>query len=505
MRDSKSPIVQRPLSHIEIRGIVFGVMLALFLAALDQTIVATALPTIGRNFGEIENLSWVVTAYLLTGTAVTPLYGKLSDIHGRRAMLLVGILIFVAGSVACALAPSMTALILGRALQGLGGGGLISLVQTIIADVVSPRERGRYMAYIGTVFATASVGGPVLGGVLAQHLHWTLIFWINVPLGFAALAMSYSRLKRLPRHDRPHKLDIIGAVLMMAAAVLMLLALTWGGTRYPWASTPILSLVTGSAVLWALFAWRLATAPEPFLPLAVLANPVVRYGSAAATCAMGTLIGLTIFVPLYFEAVLRLLADQSGLALIPLMGATVIASTLTGRAMAKVRHYKRMPLSGLSLAIAGMTGLALWPQGLPFWLSALLLACTGAGIGAVFPVATISVQNAVTPHQLGTATAAMNFFRSLGGATMVAAFGAIVLGGVGVAAGSGHGIESLVAAARASGADLASVFRWVFAAAAAILAVGLVFVILLEERTLRSAIPVQTDPLAPAATAVPAE
>ncbi len=190
-----APSEHKPLRHAEVRTVVIGLMLTMFLGALDQTIVATALPTMGRVFQDIENLSWVVTAYLLTATATTPLYGKLSDIYGRRAVMLAGISIFIAGSIACALAPTMTALILGRALQGLGGGGLMSLTQTIIADIVTPRERGRYQGYIGAVFATSSIGGPVLGGVLTEHLDWSLIFWINVPLGLVALAMTNNVLQ----------------------------------------------------------------------------------------------------------------------------------------------------------------------------------------------------------------------------------------------------------------------------------------------------------------------
>ena len=222
-------------------------MLAMFLGALDQTIVATALPTIGRHFGDLGDLSWVVTAYLLTGTAVTPLYGKLSDIHGRRMMMLIAIGLFVAGSLACALAPSMTALVFARALQGLGGGGLIALSQTIIADIVSPRERGRYQGYISAVFAVSSVGGPVLGGFLTQHIDWSLIFWINLPLGLVALGMSSSALKRVPFQARKHRLDVIGALLMVAAAVALLLALSWGGRRFDWISAPTGALLLASA------------------------------------------------------------------------------------------------------------------------------------------------------------------------------------------------------------------------------------------------------------------
>src|SRR6266478_935938 len=199
------------LSHGEIRTIVLGLTLAMFLAALNQTIVATALPTIGRDLRNFEMLPWVVTAYLLTSTAVAPLYGKLSDIHGRRAMMLASIGIFIAGSAACAVARDMIMLVLGRGLQGVGGGGILPLAQAILADAVAPRERGRYQAYMGSVWVTAGLGGPVLGGFLAEHFHWSMIFWINVPVGLVAALMAHKALKRLPRHDHKHKLDLLGA------------------------------------------------------------------------------------------------------------------------------------------------------------------------------------------------------------------------------------------------------------------------------------------------------
>src|SRR3954471_11397106 len=213
------------LGRAEIRSIVIGIMVAMLLAALDQTIIATALPTIGRELHDLEHLSWVVTAYLLASTAVTPLYGKFSDTHGRRVTLLIGIATFIVGSIACALAPTMLALILARGLQGLGGGGLISLAQTIIADLVSPKERSRYQVYFASVFVTSSLIGPVLGGFFAEHLHWSVIFWINLPLGLLALWMTNSSLKRLPRHDRPHRLDLLGAGLLVLATVTFMLAL----------------------------------------------------------------------------------------------------------------------------------------------------------------------------------------------------------------------------------------------------------------------------------------
>src|SRR3954471_11507135 len=245
-----------PLSHAEVRSIIGGInrapprsppppphLAAMLLAALDQTIVATALPTIGRELGDFEHMPWVVTAYLLAATAVTPLYGKFSDTHGRRITLLIGIVAFVLGSIACALAPTMLVLILARLLQGLGGGGLISLAQTIIADIVAPKERGRYQVYIASVFVASSLLGPVLGGLFAEHLHWSVIFWINLPLGALAFFMTNAALKRLPRHDRTHRSDLLGAALLMSATVTLHLALNWGGVRYHWLSLEILGLV----------------------------------------------------------------------------------------------------------------------------------------------------------------------------------------------------------------------------------------------------------------------
>src|SRR5204862_6798905 len=316
--DSPVAAPPAPLDHATIRSIILGILLAMFLAALDQTIVATALPTIGRELGDLEHLPWVVTAYLLTSTAVAPLYGKLSDIYGRRAMLLTTVGLFVAGSVLCAAAPNMLLLILGRGLQGIGGGGILPLCQSVIADVVAPRERGRYQAYMGVVWVSSGVCGPVFGGMLAEHFHWSLIFWVNVPLGLGAALLTHVHLKHIPRHDRRHKLDVLGAALMMASCIPLLLALTWGGTRLPWLSPPILMLIGASFVLSLLFGWRLTRATEPFLPLTVLNHPVMRMGTSSASLSMGVQIGLTIVVPLYFEVAFHLSATESGIALIPI-------------------------------------------------------------------------------------------------------------------------------------------------------------------------------------------
>ena len=473
------------LSHAEIRSIIVGIMLAMFLGALDQTIVATALPTIGVHFGNLSELSWVVTAYLLTGTAVTPLYGKLSDIHGRRVMMMIAILLFVAGSIACALAPSMTALVLGRALQGLGGGGLMALAQTIIGDAVSPRERGRYQGYIGAVFATSSVGGPVLGGFLTEKLDWSLIFWINLPLGAAALAMTWNALKLVPFHPRKHSLDIVGALLMTGAAVALLLMLSWGGRDYAWLSAPILALLAASLVLWVLFAFRLARAEEPFLPLAVLGNKVVRSAALAGACNMGVMVGMTIYTPLYFETVLHMSASESGIALIPMMGATVLWSTISGQLLSRLVHYKRVPYAGTAAAIASLATLTAFPATLPLWAVLTLLFVVGSGLGTVFPISTVCMQNAVQRSQMGIATGAANFFRALFSSLVVAMLGAIVLGHLG--GGNGGGVETL---ARAASADVLTLaFRYVFSACALVLCVGMAFLVSLEERPLRGAAP----------------
>lgn len=472
---------QAPLTHRQIVRIVQGITLAMFLGALDQTIVATALPTIGRHFHNVEDLAWVVTAYLLTGTAATPLLGKLSDMYGRRVVMLSAVAIFIVGSVACALAPDMMTLILARGFQGFGGGALIALSQTVIADIVSPRERGRYQGYIAAVFALSSVGGPVLGGILTEYIDWSLIFWINVPLGALALAMTWHMLKLVPFHKREHKLDAIGAVLMMLASVSLLLALSSGGARYPWLSIEIAALVAASLVLWLLFAVRLARAQEPFLPLNILRNKVVRSATLAGACTMGTLVGMTIFMPLYFEGVMGLTASQSGLALIPMLGATVIGATLTGRALTRMVHYKRIPIVGDIAGIAALAILAIWPSALPLVAVLALMSVIGFAFGMVFPVSTVCMQNAVDRPQMGIATGSANFFRALFSALVVAILGAIVLGGLGGAAGAS--VEMLARSASAN--DLALAFRLVFAACAAVLACGLGFILALEELPLR--------------------
>src|SRR5580704_4476268 len=377
--NSAQPAAEHKLGRREVVAIIGGLALAMFLGALNQTIVATALPTIGRSFDDFENLSWVIIAYLLTSTVVAPLYGKLSDIYGRRGMMLVALGIFMTGSAASAAAPSMLMLILGRGLQGIGGGGIVPLSQSIIADAVPPRERGYYQAYTGSIWVLAGAGGPVLGGVIAEHLNWSVIFWLNVPLAFVAALLSHRQLKLLPRHERAHTIDLTGAVLMMLSAVALLLALTWGGTRYPWISQPIIALVVAASVMSAAFIWWMLRVPEPFLPIAVLANPVMRAGSLASACSQGVTIGLTFFVPLYYEVVHGMSASDSGLALIPIMAMVTPGSFMSSRAMLYTARYKRVPIVLLVLGVLAVGLLALDPL-MP--VSGVIVVMCLVGLGA---------------------------------------------------------------------------------------------------------------------------
>ena len=477
-RGLKDPSVLPPLDLAAIRTILAGIMLAMFLSALEQTIVAPALPAIGESLANLDDISWVVTAYLLAATAATPLFGKLTDIHGRRAIMLLAIGIFIVGSLACALAPSLWVLVAGRTLQGIGGGGLLPIAQTIIADLLTPRERPLVQSYTAVVFMSASVLGPVLGGLLTDHLHWSFIFWINLPLGATALVMTARALRRLPRHDRPHQLDMLGLVLMIVASLGLLLALDWGGGRYNWNSWQIVGLITGSAVLWVLFAGRLLTAREPFIPLAILRGSVTSAITCAAFFSIGSIIGLAIFVPLYCQTVLGASASVSGLALIAFMAGTTLGSLITGRLMVRLTHYMRVPVVGIVIAIAALGFLAVDASAISLGGFTVLLGLLGAATGPMYPTSTIVMQNAVKRHEMGIATGTLNFFRLLGGAIVVAVFGAIVFGG-----GGAHPAGKAMAAI-AGYASFAASFRLVFAVAAIFLGIALACVLVVEERPL---------------------
>jgi len=433
----------QPLTHRQAMLIVLGVLLPTFMGSLDQTILATALPTIGRDFDDVHNLPWLITAYLLASTAIIPLYGKIADIHGRRFTLRIAILTYMAGSLVCALSPNMAVLICGRA----------------------------------AIYTTAGGLGPLLGGFIADHLHWSVIFWMNIPMGLAALAITTSLLRKLPRYERPHLLDVTGAALIVSASVAFMLALNLGGVRYAWASLPILALFATALAMGIFFVLRLLSAPEPLIPVAVLKHPVVRCAISANACGWGAIMGLNVFLPMYLQGVVGLSATQAGLSLMALMLSLNTCAGLAGQVLGRVRHYKRLPMIALTLGIAAILTLA-WQAAemTPFWFEVTLIVI-GVGFGPLPSLTAVALQNVVARHQLGISVGAMNFSRNLFATMLIAVFGAIVL--TGTTAG-----QSLTAAFHA--ANAADAFRRVFLAAAASMAVALIAIIVMEEKPLQT-------------------
>jgi EmrB/QacA subfamily drug resistance transporter len=482
----------KTLTDAQTRKVVVGVLLAMFLATLDQTIVAPALPTIGANLGDVDFLSWIISVYLLTSTATTPLYGKISDIYGRRPVLLLALGVFVAGSVVCALSTSMIMMIVGRAIQGLGGGGLITLAQTVIADAVSPRERSKYVVYITAVWATSSVAGPVLGGYLAQHVSWTVIFWINVPLGAFAALITSGTLRGLPQITRDHRLDILGSLLMTCATVALMLLLTLGGVRLAWTSMPILTLGLAALFLSVWLVAHLARDAEPLIPLDIFRNEVVGVATIAIFFSMFAFVGSTAYLPMYFMYVMGADPTLAGAGLIALLGGSVIGANSAGRYMPRFEHYKRMPIAGLSVAFVALLLLSAFAPNLQFWQAETLVLIMGIGIGPLFPTATVAVQNAVDPRDLGIATATLAFLRTFGSAISVALIGAIVLG---FGVNSELGIAGQAAAGASEIAERAGqAFIIVFAVQAAAVAISLACILVMEEKPLRGAAPAVATP-----------
>ncbi|MER9846476.1 MFS transporter [Mesorhizobium sp. M0106] len=466
-----------PLTETEKNAIIGGVLLSMLLAALDQTIVAPAMPTMARLLGHAEYLPWIVTGYLLTATAVAPLYGKISDIYGRRPTVYAAILIFLAGSLVSATAPNMLVLVVGRAIQGAGGGGLFALTQTVIGDLVPPRERARYAAWISGTWAVASIAGPLLGGTFAEHLHWSLIFWINIPLGLLAMAIINNPLKKLPIAAKHHRIDGLGALLLVAATSLLLLALNWGGSEYPWLSPEILGLLACSAVFWSAFALRLMRAAEPLISLEVLGNPIVLAGTLSMFLLQAANVGLSVYLPVYLQSVVGLSVSQSGTALLGLMLGTVAGATFSARMIPRFFHYKRIAMIGTVFSILCLSVLSLVAGHASLLLVEVLTTCVGLGTGTTFPVATVSVQNAVDRMHLGVATGVLTFLRSLGSALGVAMLGAVALG---------YGLPLASEGTQPAGHIASAMpFVMIFLAAAAILLLSLITLWLMPEKTLR--------------------
>jgi EmrB/QacA subfamily drug resistance transporter len=404
----------------------FGVLLALLLSALDQTVVSTALPRIAADLHGFSQLSWIVTAYLLTSTATVPLYGKLSDIYGRRNLFVVAIVIFLAGSLLCAVAQTMTQLTVFRAVQGVGAGGLIPLTMTAIGDLFSPRERGRYQGYIGSVWAVASVCGPLLGGVFTDQISWRWIFWINLPLGGFALFVVWTQM-HVPFTRREHRIDYLGAGLLTAAITCLLLVASWGGTTYAWGSPQIVATSAACILLIALFLLVERRQPEPILPLALFRNRTAAVTNLAMLMLGATLFVVIIYIPLFMQGVLGYSATRSGAILIPLNFTWIAASMFSGHLVARTGRYRIFPIVGTPIALLGVWLVSRFDPttgGIEVVLSSCVI---GLGMGLTAQTLVVALQNAVDRGELGVATATNQFFRSIGGALAVAAFGTLLV------------------------------------------------------------------------------
>jgi len=415
-----------PVSKRELRTVFAGLMMALALASLDQNIVSTALPRIVSDLGGLAHLSWVVTAFMVASTASTPLYGKLSDMYGRKPLFFVAIIIFLIGSVLCGLAQTMFQLILFRTVQGLGAGGLMTLAQTTVGDLIAPRERGRYQGLFGAVFAACSVAGPLLGGVITDALSWRWIFYVNLPVGAAALFLIAIGLRH---HTKTviHRIDYTGAALLTAGTVCLLLFLSWGGTAYPWLSPVILTLAAVAALFFGLLIAQERRAVEPILPLELFQNRVFAVASGVVGLNAMALFGSLVFLPLFFQLVLGASPSRAGLMMAPMMGGVIVAAVTGGRLVARTGRYKIFPTIGLLAATTAFLTLA-WAalEGAGLSVIETALVMLGCGLGLVMPNLTVAIQNSVDRAHLGVATSVTGFIRSLGGALGVAVAGAVV-------------------------------------------------------------------------------
>ncbi|MBX9421931.1 MFS transporter [Streptomyces lateritius] len=424
--DPAPPAAPAPaaLDPRRVRLVFCGLMLALLLAALEQMIVATALPKIVGELQGLDRMSWAITAYLLTSTIGLPIYGKLGDLLGRKSVFLFAIVVFVIGSGLAGWSRSMDELIAFRAIQGIGAGGLMIGVQAIIADIVPARDRGRYMGLIGAAFGLASVAGPLLGGFFTDHVSWRWCFYFNVPFGLVTLAVVAVVLK-LPKPAARARFDVLGALLLAAASTCLVLLTSWGGTEYAWDSRVVLALACGAAGTTLLFLVVEHLAPEPLIPLRLFRDSVFT-----VTALVGAVVGIALFgaasyLPSFLQMVEGATATESGLLMLPLMGGIVIASVVSGQLISRTGHYKIYPVLGGAVSVLGMWLLSRMDTDTPRLQYSLWQAVLGTGIGLVMPVLVLAVQNSVRPADLGTATSAHNYFRQIGGSVGAAVFGTL--------------------------------------------------------------------------------
>jgi EmrB/QacA subfamily drug resistance transporter len=467
----------------------------MLLAALDSSIVNTALPRMVGDLGGLKHLSWVVTAFMLCATITTPLYGKLSDTFGRRMMFAIAIIVFLAGSTLCGAAQSIDQLIAFRALQGLGGGGLLVLAQAAIGVVVAPRDRPRYQGLFTGVFGLANVTGPVLGGVITQLFSWRWIFYVNLPIGVLALALVWRGLPAMGAINtgQARRIDYAGAVLLSGLATTLLLLLAWGGNQFAWISLSSLTMALVTLLFITLFLWRESRAREPLIRLALFRNPVFARGSLAGGMVMFAMLGALVFLPLYFQLVLGMSPAVSGAMILPQVGFMLLSSIIGGRIVTRLGHYRPFLLAGIGLETMSLITLAAlaWIAAPP-WAFLLMLGALGMGMGMGIPNLTNAIQNAVDHAELGAATGAMVFVRSLGGAVGVAASGAIMASGLATAHlqnFDAKGMKALIGVSPAQHMAIASAYRssltGSFAVSGVVMIVAFVILVGLPEVQLR--------------------
>ncbi len=457
-----------------ILAIYAGLMVTLMLATLDQTIIATALPTIVSDLGGLTSYTWVITAYLLTTTVTVPLYGKLGDIYGRRRLFIASIAIFLVGSVLCGVAQNMIQLVVFRGIQGLGAGGIFPLALATVATIVPPRDRGRYQGLIGSSFAAASILGPTLGGFIVDTASWRWIFYVNVPVGGLALVVIWLTMPREAESVR-RSVDYLGAALLGAGTAALMLGLVWGGREYPWVSAPVLGSLAGAAVLLALFAVVELRVPETILPFDLLRRRTVAGGVAAITLVGMAMLGTIAFVPLFVQAVIGTSATASGVVLTPFMLAAVLASVLSGQWISRSGRYKPNAILGPVVLGAALFGLSRLDETATRADVALYAVVAGAGLGLMMQTFVLAVQNAVPVSRVGSATALVQFARSIGGTLGITIMGVIVSQGLPAGTGSrAPGVDRLPPGLRA---ELADAMQPAFLASACICVVALLVVV----------------------------